>query len=123
MQIKRRALTRTKTNDSNPLPGPPLPPWELAPDDLRNQVQMRLSMLGEADRKIWRQRLLNGMAQAGLHLGAALFMLGIAASSLDDLTPCDVGKLLRYARINTPAIVTALAGPLTELLAVGKNRR
>ena len=53
----------------------------------------------------------------------ALFMLGIVASSLDDLTPCDVGKLLRYARINTPAIVTALAGPLTELLAVGKNRR
>ncbi|MFL6214633.1 MAG: hypothetical protein ACJ74J_12165 [Blastocatellia bacterium] len=48
-------------------------------------------------------------------------MLGIVASRLDELTPCDVSKLLRYARINTPAIIDALAGPLTELLAVGEE--
>ena len=116
MRNKRRALVRAMTNDSEPPQPQPHVPWALAPDDLRNEVQRTLSMLGEADREIWCRRLLDGLAEAGVHIGATLFMLGTSASRLDELTPSDVGKLLRYSRINTPKAIEALAGPLTELL-------
>jgi hypothetical protein len=119
MRKKRRPLARSMTtNDSEPLQISPHDPWALAPDDLRNQVQRTLSMLGEEDREVWCRRLLDGLAEAGVHITATLFMLGASASSLDELTPSDVGKLLRYSRINTPKAIEVLAGPLTELLVV-----
>src|SRR5689334_11070155 len=118
MRNKRRALVRAMTNDSEPPQPPYHTPWALAPDDLRNEVQRMLSMLGEADREIWCRRLLDGLAKAGVDIGATLFMLGTGASRLDELTPSDLGKLLRYSRINTPEAIEALAEPLTELFVV-----
>lgn len=116
--MKRRALIRVIIGGSEPPQTLPSEPWALAPDDLRNEVQRTLSLLGEADRAVWCQRLLDGLAKAGVPIGATLFMLGAVASRLDELTPSDMGKLLRYSRINTPEVIEALAGPLTELLVV-----
>ena len=118
MRRKRRALIRAMTSDSKPLPTSLHDPRALTPDDLRNEVQRTLSMLGEEDRELWCRRLLDGLAQAGVHIGATLFMLGAVASRLDELTPSDMGKLLRYSRINMPKALEALAGPLAELLVV-----
>ena len=118
MRRKRRALVHAMTSDSKPLPTLLHDPRALAPDDLRNEVQRTLSMLGEEDRETWCRRLLDGLAKAGVHIGATLFMLGTVVSRLDELTPSDMGKLLRYSRINTPKVIEALAGPLTELLVV-----
>jgi len=122
MRKKRRALVRPMTmNDSEPLPISPHDPWALAPDDLRDARGWTLSTLGEEDREAWCRRLLDGLAQAGVHIGAALFMLGLVASRLDELTPSDVAKLLRYGRINNPKAIEALAGPLAELLVVNNE--
>lgn len=118
MRNKRRALVRAMMSDSEPPQPRPHAPWALAPDDLRNEVQRMLSMLGEADRGMWCRRLLDGLAKAGVPIGATLFMLGTGAYRLDELTPSDMGKLLRYSRINSPEAIEALAGPLTELLVV-----
>jgi hypothetical protein len=118
MQKVKRAITRAVTNDIRPFKSPTHDPWTLEPDDLRNQVQRALSTLCEPDHKMFRRRLITGLAKSGVQIGSSLFMLGISAACLDDLTPSDMGKLLRYIRINTPAAIEAIAGPLAELLVV-----
>jgi hypothetical protein len=119
MLKKRRAIIRAVAENISPLESLPQDPWALEPDDLRNQVQRRLSTLREADSKLLRRRLVTGLAKAGVQIGPSLFMLGIPATSPDDLTPTDMGKLLRYIRINFPSTIKALDGLLVELL-VGK---
>jgi len=120
MQKKRLAITRRVANNMR-LKSPPRNPWGLEPDDLRNRVQRALSMLCQADGHVMRQRLITGLAKAGVHVGSALFMLGIPAASLDDLSPSDMGKLLRYIRFNSPAAIEALAGPLAGLLVANEE--
>lgn len=110
-------ITCAETDGIMSLEGPQQDLSTLKPDDLRDQVQKALSRLCEADSKAARQRLLAGLAMAGVHVGATLFMLGIPATSLDDPTPSDLGMLLRYIRINTPTAIKALNGVLSELLA------
>jgi hypothetical protein len=39
-------------------------------------------------------------------------MLGMSAATADDLSPLDIAKLVRYARMNVPSLAPAL----TELL-------
>lgn len=121
MQKWKQAITRAMTNDIKPLKTPPHEARAFEPDDLRDQVQMALSMLSEADHKVFCQRLIAGLAKSGVPVGTSFFMLGIPASSFDDMTPSDMGKLLRYIRINIPAAIEALAGPLAELLVVKKE--
>ena len=121
MLRKNLAPNRARTDSSNPPPQTlSRDPRALAPDDLRNQVQRTLLALCEEDRRVWRRRLLTGLVRAGVHLGTDLFMLGIVASNLDELTPSDVAVLLRYIRINAPAAFEALSGPLSELLVVNE---
>src|ERR1051325_3972541 len=109
MQIRKEAVLYARMNEVIPLNRPSPEPWALEPDELRNQVQRAFTKLCEADGIILRQRLLAGLTKAGVHIGASLFMLGIPATSLDDLTPTDMGKLMRYTRINSPAAIEALA--------------
>jgi hypothetical protein len=122
MQISKKASIYMQMKKAVPLNRPAPEFWALEPDDLRNQVQRAFTRLCEADSKILRQRLLSGLAEAGMNIGASLFMLGIPASSLDELTPSDMGKLLRYTRINSPAVIEALAEPLADLFAVKRER-
>jgi hypothetical protein len=121
MQISKKVSIYMQTKNVVPLNCPAPEFWVLEPDDLRNQVQRAFTRLCEADSKILRQRLLSGLAEAGIHIGASLFMLGIPASSLDELTPSDMGKLLRYTRINSPAVIEALAEPLSDLFVVKRE--
>jgi hypothetical protein len=88
----------------------------LEADELRNQVQRTLSTLGEADRRALLQHLISELTKFGGQIGPSLFILGISATSTDELTPSDMGMLLRYFRINSPYIIEALAEQLAELL-------
>lgn len=117
MQNKKRSITRAATNNIRPLKNLQ-DARALEPDDLRNQVQKTLSTLSEADRQTLRQRLIAGLTQAGVNVGSSLFMLGIPAANLNDLTPTDMGKLLRYIRINFPSAIESLSGLLAESLVV-----
>src|SRR5262245_37338458 len=89
--------------------------WSLDPDVLRDQVQRALSTICIADRSRLSHALLKRLERTGINVGASLLMLGISAASVDQLTPPDIGKLLRYIRINRPAAIEALVEPLTEL--------
>ena len=118
MLKKRHVLTCPVVCDRLPLAQAPVAAHLLAADDLRHQVQSAFSTLDEATRQVWRRRLLNGLARHGVQVGSTLFIIGIAAAGFDDLTPSDLGMLLRYIRINQPAAIKSLAGPLAELLAL-----
>jgi hypothetical protein len=106
-----------------PFNAPPREPWRLDPDDLRDQVQMAFSTICVADSKRFCQRMLKGLENAGVHVGSSLLMLGIPANGDEDLTPSDMGKLLRYIRFNSPAAIEALAGPLSELFLLKREPR
>ena len=121
MQKEKQQITHAVTDDILSLNGPQQNLSALEPDELRNQIQKALSTLCEEDRRASRQRLLAGLAEAGVHVGAKLFILGIPADSLDDPTPSDLGMLLRYIRINTPATIKAIDGLLAELFVARKE--
>ena len=121
MQNSKQAIILARTKNVTSLTCPSPEPWALTPDDLRDQVRITFATLCEPERQQLRQRLLKGLAQAGVHLGSALFKLGIPATTFDDLSPSDLGKLMRYVRIYCPAAREALVDLLGELLAWKDN--
>ena len=116
MQTGKRPINRRAIARIRPLIIPTQAPWTLEPDDLRNRVQNALSTRSYADRKDFSRRLLTALAKAGVQAGTSLFMIGITAYSPDHLTPSDMGKLLRYIRINTPGAIKSISRLLAELV-------
>ena len=114
-----RMVTQAEKRKIIPLNGTAI--WSADPDLLRDQVQRALSTICIADRSRLSHVLLNRLEKTRINVGASLLMLGISAASVDQLTPSDMGKLLRYIRINSPAAIEALAEPLNELLALEKE--
>ena len=121
MRKQKRSILLARQKRATLAEDRPPEPWALAPDDLRDQVRRTFASLGEPDSKLLRQRLLSGLAQAGVDLGLALFILGIPAKTFDDLSPSDLGKLLRYVRINGAVVREAAAGLLAEVLGWKDN--
>ena len=120
MRKQRRTIIRALIHNRRPVKSTPPDPWALEPDELRHQVQQRLAGLGEADGRRWRQNLITGLAEFGVSISSPLFMLGIVVTHPDELTASDMGMLLRYFRINSPAAIKGLAEPLAELLVAGQ---
>jgi hypothetical protein len=87
---------------------------ELDADELKDSVREMLVLLGAVERKLFVQTLEYEMMRAGLSIRAYLIPLGIPAECAEDLTPNDVGHLIRFFRINVPkamsAVVRVLAG-------------
>jgi len=121
MQRRNRVIRNRAASDINRFQDHPLGPLTLGPDDLRNETQKALSALSEADRESLRDELLTRLREAGVNLASALMLLGIPARTPDDLSPSDMGMLLRYVRINTPEEIKALAKPLARLLSRDAN--
>ena len=117
MQRSKRAIANKAASDINRSQGNIFDPLILEPNDLCNKTQKALLALPEENRKSLRDKLLTGLRKASVNIASALLMLGIPARTPDELTPSDMGKLLRYVRINMPEVVKALAEPLAELLS------
>jgi hypothetical protein len=87
---------------------------ELDADELKDSVRAMLILMGAMDRKLFIQTLEYEMMRAGLSIRAFLIPLGIPAECAEDLTPTEVGHLIRFFRINVPkamsAVVRVLAG-------------
>jgi hypothetical protein len=66
------------------------------------------------ERKLFIKTLEYEMVRSGLSIRPYLIPLGIVAECAEDLTPSEVGHLIRFFRINVPkamsAVVRVLAG-------------
>ena len=88
-------------------------PSTLDPNDLKSLVRDGLVAMNMADREDFIQGLEIEMRRANLNMRAYLIPLGIPGRSPEDLTPTEVGHLIRFLKINVqqamPAIEKALA--------------
>lgn len=73
------------------------------PDALKNLVRDGLVSMKMADRGDFIQSLEREMKRANLNMRAYLLPLGIPARSAEDLTPTEVGHLIRFLKMIVPA--------------------
>ena len=85
----------------------------LDPNELKSLVRDGLVAMNMADREDFIQGLETEMRRTNLNMRAYLIPLGIPGRSPEDLTPTEVGHLIRFLKMNvpqsTPAIERALA--------------
>jgi hypothetical protein len=87
------------------------------PDSLRDSVREALSQLSEVEQRAVHNDLLSALKAAGVNLGHHLLLLGIPARTADEITPAEMGILIRYVRISEPRAMAALAPILMAVLA------
>lgn len=94
---------------------------ELDADQLKDSVREMLVLMEPLERKLFIKTLQYEMFRSGLSIGPYLIPLGIPARSAEDLTPGEVGHLMRFFKMNVPAAMPALARVLDEcpLVATG----
>ncbi|HEY6329583.1 MAG TPA: hypothetical protein VI756_09600 [Blastocatellia bacterium] len=98
------------------VPQPVTDPVKMEPEELKDSVRDALLSRTFDERGELIKRIGAGLVSAGFNIRTAAVLLGINQETVDDLTPSDLAYLVRYARINSPAVLKAVAGPLTELL-------
>src|SRR5215467_1462556 len=74
----------------------------LSPDELKGIVRDGLVSMTIAERAGFLEAMEAEMSLLGLDIRAYLIPLGIPGRSPEDLTPTEVGHLLRYLKINVP---------------------
>ena len=101
---------------------------EMNPDDLKAFVRDGLVNMTISEREAFIKALEVEMRAGGLSMRSYLIPLGIPARTLEELTPTEVGHLVRYLKINVaaalPAVERALAhnGGFTEKVAASRTR-
>jgi len=89
------------------------------PNRLRDLVVTSSSLLSEDERKSLNAAVLRDLKKAGVNVGSLTVALGLAATASDELTPSDLGQLLRYVRINSPRALEAVVAHFAALSAQG----
>ncbi len=80
----------------------------LDPDALKNWVRDGLVSLKMPDRGDFIQSLEREMKRVNLNIRAYLIPLGIPARSPEDLTPTEVGHLIRFLKMTAPQAMSAV---------------
>ena len=80
----------------------------LDPTELKSIVRDGLVAMNMAEREEFIQALEAEMRRVSLNMRAYLIPLGIPGRSPEDLTPTEVGHLIRFLRINVPQATTAV---------------
>ena len=80
----------------------------LDPNDLKSIVRDGLVSMNMAEREDFIQTLEAEMRRANLNMRAYLIPLGIPGRSPEDLTPTEVGHLVRFLKINVPQAMSAV---------------
>ena len=81
---------------------------ELDADELKTSVREMLVLMEALERKLFIKTLEYEMLRSGLNIRAYLIPLGIAAEYAEDLTPSEVGHLIRFFKINVPKAMSAV---------------
>lgn len=80
----------------------------LGPDDLKNIVRDGLVAMNMAEREAFFETLEEETSRVGIDVRKYLVPLGIPGRRPDDLTPTEVGHLVRYLKINVPSVMPAI---------------
>lgn len=97
-------------------------------NELKVVVRDGLATMNMADREEFIQMLESEMKRSNLHLSSYLVPLGIPGRTPEDLTPTEVGHLIRFLKINVSQAMKAVERTLSafrvfaEVMA-GGNRR
>lgn len=73
------------------------------PDELKRMVREGLTSMTLEEREAFIVSLQSDLQSANLSMRAYLFPIGISAQTLQELTPGEVGHLIRYLKINVPS--------------------
>lgn len=109
------------------LPEPGKPGWDpafsnelknriLSANGVRNGVYKALSKVPVKERVPLYKRLIRELENAGINVSNRLFILGIPATSPEELSPNDLGKLIRSVYLNEPETMDPISATLTEIL-------
>ena len=80
----------------------------LDPTELKSLVRDGLVAMNMAEREEFIQALEAEMRRVSLNMRAYLIPLGIPGRSPEDLTPTEVGHLVRFLKINVPQAMSAV---------------
>jgi len=81
---------------------------EFDPDELKDSVREMLLSMEATERTRFIETLEYEMFHFGLSISAYLIPLGISAKGAEDLTPNEVGHLIRFFSINVPKAMPAV---------------
>lgn len=95
---------------------------DLDADKLKVSVQEMLVLMEALERKLFIKTLEYEMFRAGLSIRDYLIPLGITATRAEDLSPNEVGHLIRFFRINVPKAMSAVARVLDECPVIATGR-
>ena len=89
-------------------------PSTLDPNELKSLVRDGLVAMNMADREDFILGLETEMRRTNLNMRAYLIPLGIPGRSPEDLTPTEVGHLIRFLKINVPQAMPAIERALAR---------
>src|SRR5215510_14301768 len=87
-------------------------------DELKRSVREMLVLMNASERKVFITNLEYEMKRAGLSIKSYLIPLGIAAAYVEDMTPNEIGHLVRFFRIHVPKAMSAVVRVLGGCLVV-----
>ena len=96
-------------------------PSTLDPNELKSLVRDGLVAMNMADREDFIQGLETEMRRTNLNMRAYLIPLGIPGRSPEDLTPTEVGHLIRFLKINVPQAMPAIERALARYEIFGEK--
>jgi len=111
-------LTQLEQNNYQ-APGPSLR-W-VDSNELKGLVRDRLTAMGLQQREEFVQALELEMRKAGSTLRSHLLLIGIPAKCPDELTPNEVGHLIRYFNISEPELMPVVSRVISRFSLFPEN--
>lgn len=125
MSLKHLKKSGSQTVSAQPelLVKPPVDLKSVDPDSLRTRLLKVLLAIAPDEQAAVRDRLLAGLAQAGVNISLSLLLLGIPAKTPRELTAADIATLIRFVQINSPQALPLITAQVTELLAASDEMK
>jgi hypothetical protein len=117
MMEKRKRMNGTQHRSGMPTPGI----GSLDPNDLKNFIRDGLVSMTREGRDDFIEALETEMQRADLSMRSYLIPLGIPAMTVDELTPTEVGHLIRFLKTNVPRAMPAVERAIARLEAFAEH--
>jgi hypothetical protein len=115
-QAVRTHLSKSEVGQSSVSELPELKGKPISANGLRNGIYKALSKVSLSERVRLYKKLIGDLESAGIRVGSRLFLLGIPAEVPEELTPSDIGMLIRSVYLNEPRAIAAISPTLNEIL-------